>query len=314
MYQRRNTMGANEGGLEKCPTGIAGLDQITEGGLPRGRPTLVCGSAGCGKTLLAMEFIVRGAMQHNEPGVFMSFEETEAELAQNVRSLGFDLHDLIARKKLAMDFVRVERGEIEETGDYNLDGLFIRLNQAIESVKARRVVLDTIESLFGSLTNTGILRAELRRLFRWLKEKGVTAIITGEKGEGGLLTRQGIEEYVSDCVITLDHRVSDQLSTRRLHIVKYRGSTHGTNEYPFLITERGISVVPITSVGLTHTASSQRLPTGLPRLDAILGGEGVLPGKHDPRHRHARHWQDQPRRHLRGCRLPSRRKVPLFDL
>ncbi|MEI8234166.1 MAG: ATPase domain-containing protein [Verrucomicrobiota bacterium] len=307
-------MGANEGGLEKCPTGIAGLDQITEGGLPRGRPTLVCGSAGCGKTLLAMEFIVRGAMQHNEPGVFMSFEETEAELAQNVRSLGFDLHDLIARKKLAMDFVRVERGEIEETGDYNLDGLFIRLNQAIESVKARRVVLDTIESLFGSLTNTGILRAELRRLFRWLKEKGVTAIITGEKGEGGLLTRQGIEEYVSDCVITLDHRVSDQLSTRRLHIVKYRGSTHGTNEYPFLITERGISVVPITSVGLTHTASSQRLPTGLPRLDAILGGEGVLPGKHDPRHRHARHWQDQPRRHLRGCRLPSRRKVPLFDL
>ncbi len=271
-------MGANEGELEKCPTGIAGLDQVTGGGFPRSRPTLVCGSAGCGKTLLAMEFIVRGAMQHNEPGVFMSFEETEEELTQNVRSLGFDLNDLVARKKLAMDFVRVERSEIEETGDYNLDGLFIRLNQAIESVKARRVVLDTIESLFGSLTNTGILRAELRRLFRWLKEKGVTAIITGEKGEGGLLTRQGIEEYVSDCVITLDHRVIDQLSTRRVHIVKYRGSAHGTNEYPFLITEHGISVVPITSVGLTHTVSSQRIPTGLPRLDAILGGKGYYRG------------------------------------
>ena len=271
-------MGANEGELEKCPTGIAGLDQVTGGGFPRSRPTLVCGSAGCGKTLLAMEFIVRGAMQHNEPGVFMSFEETEEELTQNVRSLGFDLNDLVARKKLAKDFVRVERSEIEETGDYNLDGLFIRLNQAIESVKARRVVLDTIESLFGSLTNTGILRAELRLLFRWLKEKGVTAIITGEKGEGGLLTRQGIEEYVSDCVITLDHRVIDQLSTRRVHIVKYRGSAHGTNEYPFLITEHGISVVPITSVGLTHTVSSQRIPTGLPRLDAILGGKGYYRG------------------------------------
>ncbi len=261
MYQKRNTAGDYKGELEKCPTGIPGLDQITGGGFPRGRPTLVCGSAGCGKTLLAMEFIVRGAMQYNEPGVFMSFEETEEELAKNVRSLGFDLKDLVAHRKLAMDFVRVERREIEETGDYNLDGLFVRLNQAIETVKARRVVLDTVESLFSGFTNTGILRAELRRLFRWLKEKGVTAIITGEKGEGAQLTRQGIEEYVSDCVIILDHRVSDQLFTRRLHIVKYRGSTHGTNEYPFLITERGISVVPITSVGLTHTVSSLRIPT-----------------------------------------------------
>lgn len=266
-----------DGALEKCPSGIVGLDQITAGGLPRGRPILICGAAGCGKTLLAMEFIVRGATQFNEPGVFMSFEETSEELAQNVKSLGFDLDDLIARKKLAMDYVRVERSEIEETGEYDLEGLFVRLNYAIESVKAKRVVLDTIESLFSGLSDMTILRAELRRLFRWLKDKGVTAVITGEKGEG-TLTRQGIEEYVSDCVIMLGHRIDEQLSTRRLRVVKYRGSTHGTNEYPFIITERGISVLPVTSVGLEHRVSSERISSGIPRLDAMLGGKGYYRG------------------------------------
>jgi len=263
--------------LPKCPTGIAGLDEITGGGLPRGRPALVCGSAGCGKTLLALEFIVRGAMQFNEPGVFVSFEETSEELATNVRSLGFDLDDLIRRKKLAMDFVRVERAEIEETGEYDLEGLFVRLNMAIESVKAKRVVLDTIESLFSGLGNDTILRAELRRLFRWLKDKGVTAIITGEKGDA-TLTRQGIEEYVSDCVIMLDHRIHDQLSTRRLRIVKYRGSPHGTNEYPFIIDEKGLSVMPVTGLGLNHPASTARISSGIPRLDTMLGGKGYYRG------------------------------------
>ncbi len=268
---------AGNRGLRKCPTGITGLDQITNGGLPQGRPALVCGGAGCGKTLLSIEFIVRGATQFNEPGVFVSFEETSEELAQNVRSLGFDLDQLVAQKKLAMDFVRVERSEIEETGEYDLEGLFVRLNYAIDSVKAKRVVLDTIESLFSGLSNVAILRAELRRLFRWLKDKGVTAIITGERGEGAL-TRQGIEEYVSDCVIVLDHRVHDQLSTRRLRVVKYRGSLHGTNEYPFIIDEQGISVLPVTSVGLDHPAGTARISSGILRLDAMLGGKGYYRG------------------------------------
>jgi len=263
--------------LSKCPTGITGLDEVTLGGLPRGRPALVCGAAGCGKTLLSVEFIVRGITQFDEPGVFISFEETSEELARNVTSLGFDLDDLVAKKKLAMDFVRVERSEIEETGDYDLEGLFVRLGHAIDSVKAKRVVLDTIESLFSGLSNTAILRAELRRLFHWLKDKGVTAIITGEKGDG-TLTRQGIEEYVSDCVIVLDHRVTDQLSTRRLRVVKYRGSTHGTNEYPFIITANGISVLPVTSLGLNHQVSNERISSGVPRLDAMLGGKGYYRG------------------------------------
>lgn len=248
-------------GLPKCQTGIRGLDEITDGGIPKGRPTLVCGSAGCGKTLLAMEFLVRGATQFNEPGIFMSFEESSEELAQNVASLGFDLNDLVARKKMFLDNVRIERSEIEETGEYDLEGLFIRLNHAIDSVGANRVVPDTIESLFGGLANEGILRAELRRLFRWLKEKGVTAIITGERGEN-MLTRHGLEEYVSDCVILLDNRVEGQISTRRLRIVKYRGSSHGTNEYPFLIDEMGISVLPITSIGLQHGVSTERISSG----------------------------------------------------
>ena len=263
--------------LPKALTGIQGLDEITQGGLPRGRPTLICGSAGCGKTLLAMEFLIRGATEFGEPGVFMPFEENAEELAQNVRSLGFDLGKLIKQKKLLIDFVKVERNEIEETGDYDLEGLFIRLNAAIESIGAKRVVLDTIETLFSGLQNEGILRAELRRLFRWLKDKGVTAVITGERGEGKL-TRRGLEEYVSDCVILLDHRVTEQVSTRRMRIVKYRGTTHGTNEYPFLIDEDGFSVLPITSLGLEHQVSNERVSSGVERLDTMLGGKGYYRG------------------------------------
>ncbi|HEV3444925.1 MAG TPA: circadian clock protein KaiC [Gemmataceae bacterium] len=263
--------------LPKCPSGIQGLDEITGGGLPKGRPALVCGSAGCGKTLLAMEFLVRGAMDFDDPGVFMAFEETAEELAQNVRSLGFDLGSLEAKKKLVIDHVHVERSEIEETGEYDLEALFIRLGYAIDSIGARRVVLDTLESLFSGLSNTAILRAELRRLFRWLKDKGVTTVITAERGNG-TLTRQGLEEYVSDCVILLDHRVTEQVSTRRLRIVKYRGSAHATNEFPFLIDETGISVLPITSAGLHHEAATQRISTGIERLDAMLGGAGIYAG------------------------------------
>jgi circadian clock protein KaiC len=263
--------------LPKVPTGIGGLDEITGGGLPKGRPTLLCGAAGCGKTLLAIEFLVRGATRYGEPGVFMAFEETADELVQNVRSLGFEADRLVRQKKLVIDHVRVERSEIQETGEYDLEGLFVRLAHAIDTVGARRVVLDTIESLFSGFSNTAILRAELRRLFRWLKDKGVTALVTGERGDGQL-TREGLEEYISDCVILLDHRVEQQLSTRRLRVVKYRGALHGTNEYPFLIDENGISVVPITSVGLDHDVSPERISSGVPRLDTMLGGAGYYRG------------------------------------
>ena len=261
----------------KCTTGIQGLDEITGGGIPKGRPTLVCGGAGCGKTLLGIEFLVRGAVLHNEPGVFLAFEETAEELTQNVRSLGFDLDDLIQRRKLAVDYIHIERSEIDETGEYDLEGLFIRLGHAIDSLGAKRVVLDTLETLFSGLSNVAILRAELRRLFRWLKQKGVTAVITAERGNGSL-TRHGLEEYVSDCVLLLDHRVEGQISTRRLRIVKYRGSSHGTNEFPFLIGEDGVSVLPITSLQLQHKASSERISSGIPTLDAMLGGPGFFKG------------------------------------
>jgi circadian clock protein KaiC len=264
-------------GLEKCPTGISGLDEITGGGLPKGRPTLVVGSAGSGKTLLSMEFLVNGATKFNEPGVFVAFEETAEELSKNVASLGFDVRALIAKKKLAVDYVYIERSEIEETGEYDLEGLFVRLGHAIRSVGAKRVVLDTIEVLFAGLPNPAILRAELRRLFRWLKGVGVTAVITGERGEHSL-TRYGLEEYVADCVIMLDHRVTDQLSTRRLRVVKYRGSSHGTNEYPFLIDEQGMSILPITSLGLAHKVSTEKVPTGVPRLDRMFAGGGYYRG------------------------------------
>ena len=263
--------------LPKAATGVHGLDEVTGGGLPRGRPTLVCGSAGCGKTLLAMEFLVRGAIDHGEPGVFMSFEETARDLTENVRSLGFDLDALCSKKLLRIDHVRIERSEIHEAGDYDLEGLFVRLGHAIDSIKAQRVVLDTIEALFGGFDNQGVLRAELRRLFGWLKDKGVTAVVTGERGTA-TLTRNGLEEYVSDCVILLDHRVDEQVSTRRLRVVKYRGSLHGTNEYPFLIDQQGISVMPITSAGLRHEVSSERISSGVARLDAMLGGKGYFRG------------------------------------
>jgi circadian clock protein KaiC len=263
--------------LRKSRTGIRGLDEITGGGLPVGRPTLVYGGAGCGKTLLAMEFLVRGARDYDEPGVFMAFEETGEELADNVASLGFDLKDLVAHKKLLLDYVHVDRSEFEETGEYDLEGLFIRLGYAIDSIKAKRVVLDTIEGLFGGLPNQAIVRMELRRLFRWLKEKGVTVIMTGERGDG-TLTRYGLEEYVSDCVISLDHRVADQVTTRRIRVVKYRGTTHGTNEYPFLIEKDGISIWPITSVQVERSVSVERIPTGIERLDTMLGGKGFYRG------------------------------------
>jgi len=263
--------------LSKSPTGIDGFDQVTDGGLPTGRPTLVCGGAGCGKTLFAISFLVHGATRFDEPGVYMTFEESTDELAQNVASLGFDLPGLIEKKRIVLDHVRVERSEIEETGDYDLEGLFIRLGFAIDSIGARRVVLDTVESLFSGLGNQSILRAELRRLFRWLKDKGVTAVITGERGDGAL-TRHGLEEYVSDAVILLDHRVTEQVSTRRLRIVKYRGSSHGTNEYPFLIDEDGMAVLPVTSIGLDHAASSERISSGVARLDTMLGGHGYFRG------------------------------------
>jgi circadian clock protein KaiC len=263
--------------LTKTPTGIAGLDEITAGGIPHGRPTLICGGAGCGKTMLAGEILVRGALQYKEPGVFMMFEESAAELAVNMRSMGFDLNALVRARKLALDFVYIERREIEETGEYDLEGLFIRLKHAIDSVKAKRVVLDTLEALFSGLSDEAVLRAELRRLFRWLKETGITAIITGERG-ANTLTRYGLEEYVADCVILLDHRVTEQVSTRRLRVVKYRGSSHGTNEYPFMIGDRGISVLPITSLRLEHKAPRERVPTGIAKVDDMLGGKGAFRG------------------------------------
>ncbi len=263
--------------LSKTRTGVAGLDEITDGGLPAGRPTLVCGGAGSGKTLLSMEFLARGTLQFDEPGVFMAFEEHADELATNFASLGFDLNALVRDKRLVLDYVRVEPGELEAAGDYDLDGLFIRLESAIDSIGAKRVVLDTIETLFSGLKDTAVLRVELRRLFQWLKTKGVTAVITAERGESSL-TRYGLEEYVADCVILLDNRVDRQMATRRLRIVKYRGTQHGTNEYPFLIDEGGISIMPLTSLAMDYQASTKRVSTGVPRLDAMMGGRGFYRG------------------------------------
>jgi circadian clock protein KaiC len=263
--------------LPKSPTGIPGMDEITGGGLPKGRPTLVCGAAGSCKTLFAIEFLVNGAIQYDEPGVFVAFEENAEELAQNVAPLGFDLNNLIKQKKLILDHVQIERSEIEETGEYDLEGLFIRLGHAIDTIGAKRVVLDTIEVLFAALPNHTIIRAELQRLFRWLKSKGVTAIVTAERGDR-TMTRFGLEEYVADCVILLDHRVTEQISTRRLRIVKYRGSLHGTNEYPFLITKDGISVLPVTSLGLDHKVSRERISSGIKELDDMLDGKGFYRG------------------------------------
>ena len=263
--------------LSKSATGIDGLDAITEGGLPTGRPTLLCGAAGCGKTLFGVTFLVQGAVRFKQPGVLMTFEERPDDISANVELLGYDLPGLIASKSLAIDQVRIERGESEESGDYDLEGLFVRLGHAIDLIGAKRVVLDTIENLFGGLSDATVLRSELRRLFAWLKEKGVTAIITGERGEGQL-TRHGLEEYVSDCVVLLDNRVQNQITTKLLRVVKYRGSTHGTNEYPFLIDHQGISVLPITSAGLRHQTSNEPVPTGVQGLDDMLGAGGYYKG------------------------------------
>jgi circadian clock protein KaiC len=263
--------------LPKAATGVRGLDEITRGGLPRGRTTLLCGSAGCGKTVLAMEFLVRGAREFKEPGVFMSFEESADELARNVASMGFDVEGLVARKSLLIDHVRVVRSEVEESGTFDLEGLFIRLGLAIDTSGPTRGELHTLAAIFGGFTNDAILRAEFHRLFAWLKERGVTAIITGERGDG-TLTRHGLEEYVSDCVILLDHRVVNQLTARRLRIVKYRGTLHGTDEYPFLIAANGVSVIPITSLNLDHPASREVVSTGIPTLDAVLGAGGYYRG------------------------------------
>lgn len=264
-------------GLDKAPTGINGLDEITYGGLPKGRTTLVAGGAGSGKTIFAMEFLLRGAVQYNEPGVFVAFEENPRELAENFLSMGYDLDDLVRRKKIAIEHIAIERSQIEETGEYDLEALFIRLAYAAQSIGAKRMVLDTIEVLFSGLKNTAVLRAELRRLFRWVKNKGLTGVVTGERGDHSL-TRHGLEEYVADCVILLDHRVIEQISTRRLRVLKYRGTTHGTDEFPFIIDENGISVLPITSVGLDHEVSTERVSSGIPRLDNMLGGEGFYRG------------------------------------
>ena len=263
--------------LAKAATGVPGLDEILLGGVPAGRPTLVCGSAGCGKTLLGMTFLVNGATRYDEPGVFVSFEETGKDLVENVASLGFDVQQMMAEKKLAIDHIKIDRSEIEESGDYDLEGLFVRLGYAVDQIGAKRVVLDTIETLFSTLSNQGILRAELRRLFGWLKYRGLTAVITAERGDGSL-TRNSLEEYVSDCVILLDHRVLDQVTTRRLRVVKYRGSAHGTNEYPFLLDDQGITVLPLSSVGLRHRVYDEAIPTGVPALDAMLGVGGIYRG------------------------------------
>ena len=277
MAEKARAKSSDLPAIGKSATGIRGLDEVTHGGLPQGRPTLLCGSAGCGKTLFAMTFLYNGVVEYGEPGVFLAFEEQPKDLIKNVGSLNYDIEKLIAEKKLAIDHVEIERTKISESGEYDLEGLFIRLGFAINSIGAKRVVVDTIETLFSGLENEQLLRSELRRLFEWLKAKGVTAIITGERGEGSL-TRYGLEEYVADCVILLDNRIHDQLSTRRLRIVKYRGSAHGTNEYPFIIDEKGITVMPITSSGLAHQASTERQPTGIPDLDQMLEGKGYFKG------------------------------------
>ena len=263
--------------LAKTPTGIQGLDEVTGGGLPKGRVSLVCGKAGCGKSLLAMQFLVSGAIQYGEPGVCMNFEETEEKLAANVTSLGFDLRDLTKRRKLFLDYVFIERSQITETGEYNLDGLFIRLAHAVKTVKAKRVVLDSVQALFAGISDTSILRSELQRLFRWLEDHKLTAVVTAEAGINAL-TRHGLEEYIADCVIALDHRVTEQISTRRLRVVKYRGTSHGTDEYPFLIDEDGLSVVPITSLALSHKALTDRVSTGIPAMDEMMEGKGFFRG------------------------------------
>src|ERR1035437_2009872 len=273
----KNKSAFNHNQLQKCPTGIKGFDEITEGGLPKNRTTLFCGNTGTGKTLLGLGFLIGGAIHYNEPGLFMSFEKTEDEIYKDVASLNLDLRELVSQKMILIEYVLLERGDIQEEGEYNLEGLFIRLEHAIDSIGAKRVVLDSIESLFASVKDAGILRLEIKRLFRWLKEKQVTALITGEMGQGAY-THHGVEEYISDCIILLDNRVRDQISTRRIRVIKYRGSKHGTNEYPFVIDNGGLSVIPITSAGLGQPGTAERVSTGIPSLDEMFEGAGYTRG------------------------------------
>ena len=267
----------DHGQLQKCPTGIKGFDEITEGGLPRNRITLISGGAGSGKTLLGIDFLVNGVINYKEPGVFMSFEETEDEIYRDVASLNLDLAGLVSKKQIRFEYVLLERMDIHEKGEFNLEGLFIRLELAIDSIHAKRVVLDSIESLFAGITDAGILRLEIKRLFRWLKQKKVTAVITGEQGQD-TFTRHGLEEFISDCIILLDNRVRQQVSTRRIRVIKYRGSNHGTNEYPFVIDKDGLSVIPITSAGLDHPGTDQKVSTGVLALDKLFAGGGYTKG------------------------------------
>ncbi len=267
---------SNRNQLQKCPTGIKGFDEITEGGLPKNRTTLVSGGAGSGKTLLGIDFLINGATNYNEPGIFMSFEETEDELYKDVASLNLDLKGLVSKKKILVEHVVLERRDVQEK-EFNLEGLLIRLENAIHSIGAKRVVLDSIESLFAGFTDIGILRVEIKRLFRWLKEKQVTAIVTGEPSDG-FYTRQGLEEFVSDCIILLDNRVKEQISVRRIRVVKYRGSKHGTNEYPFVIDNQGLSVIPITSAGLDQPGTAKRVSTGVSSFDKLFKGGGYTRG------------------------------------
>lgn len=268
----------NDKGIEKVPTGIKGLDEITYGGLPKGRPTLICGNPGCGKTVIALEFLIRGAIQFNEPGVFIAFEETKQDLVENVASMGFDLEDLISKNLILIDYIYIDNRESTESGEYDLEGLFIRLDFAVRKINAKRVVLDTIEILFSSFPNEEMLRNELRRLFLWLKEKKLTTIVTGEQGGGLTLTRHGIEEYVADCVIALTHSLTNDIYTRRLQIIKYRGSYHETNQFPFLIMRHGIVILPITSLGMNTIASNKRISTGIQEMDSIMGEQGYYEG------------------------------------
>jgi len=280
----RKKVPAPELKLQKCLTGIKGFDEITQGGIPQDRITLLCGGTGTGKTLLAVDFLIHGATEYNEPGVFMSFEETEDELYQDVASLKLNLHALVAKNKIVLDFVVLERRDIQEAGEFNLEGIFVRLEHAIDSVKAKRVVLDSIESLFAGVTDVGILRLEIKRLFRWLKDKKVTALITGEvqqgtgDGQQRSFTRHGLEEYISDCIILVDNRVREQIATRRIRVIKYRGSNHGVNEYPFVIDSGGLSVIPITSAGLDQPGTSERVSTGIASLDKLFQGGGYTRG------------------------------------
>jgi circadian clock protein KaiC len=272
----KQTKALNHNQIHKCPTGIKGFDQITEGGLPKNRTTLISGSAGSGKTLLGIDFLINGATNYNEPGIFMSFEETEDELYKDVASLNLDLRGLVSQKKILLEHIILEHKDIQEI-DFNLEGLLIRLENAVDSIGAKRVVLDSIESLFAGVTNDGILRIEIKRLFRWLKEKQVTAIVTGEPAQSSY-TRHGLEEYISDCIILLDNRVREQISTRRIRVIKYRGSNHGTNEYPFVIDGAGLSVIPITSAGLDQPGTNEKIPTGIPSLDKMFAGKGYTRG------------------------------------